>query len=132
MAKAKTSFYIDENVVRRARISAALQGKRDSEVVVCPHLPAELTEVLSRPPISTRVPEAQARAFVRAVREGAVYAPDPRDPPTATRDPKDDYLVALARKTQADLIVSGDRHLWRPRSGHTSSSLVSSPSYSSS
>ena len=31
--------------------------------------------------------------------------------PRLTPDPGDDYLVALARSSHADLIVTGDRHL---------------------
>ncbi|MBB4665057.1 hypothetical protein [Conexibacter arvalis] len=31
--------------------------------------------------------------------------------PSVTRDPADDYLVALARAQQVDAIVSGDRDL---------------------
>lgn len=33
MAKKKVTWYIDEDVVRGVRVSAARQGKRDSEVV---------------------------------------------------------------------------------------------------
>lgn len=33
MAKAKTTVYLDEDVLRRTRIAAARQGKRDSEIV---------------------------------------------------------------------------------------------------
>jgi hypothetical protein len=33
VAKAKTTVYIDEDVLRRARVAAARQGKRDSEIV---------------------------------------------------------------------------------------------------
>lgn len=36
---------------------------------------------------------------------------DPIEPPAMTRDPKDDYLVALARAQTVDAIVSGDRDL---------------------
>jgi predicted nucleic acid-binding protein len=32
-------------------------------------------------------------------------------PPQVCRDPKDDYLVALARSSQADAIVTGDLDL---------------------
>jgi hypothetical protein len=33
MAKVKTTVYIDEDVLRQVRVSAARQGKRDSEVI---------------------------------------------------------------------------------------------------
>jgi predicted nucleic acid-binding protein len=36
---------------------------------------------------------------------------DPLDIPSVTRDPKDDYLVALAREAGADSLVSGDPDL---------------------
>jgi len=38
-------------------------------------------------------------------------AEDPPDPPSVTRDPGDDYLVALAVGAGADALVSGDRDL---------------------
>jgi predicted nucleic acid-binding protein len=38
-------------------------------------------------------------------------APDPEDAPsTRSRDPGDDYLIALAEREQA-VLVSGDHHL---------------------
>lgn len=50
---------------------------------------------------------------------------DPVDVPAITRDPKDDYLVALALRERVDALVSGDRDLldaglgappiWSPR-----------------
>ncbi len=44
--------------------------------------------------------------------------PDPADFERFTRDPNDDYLVALARLHDADVIVSGDRDLleWEEQS----------------
>ena len=36
---------------------------------------------------------------------------DHPDPPAATADPKDDYLVALTRSAGAAALVSGDAHL---------------------
>ncbi len=47
----------------------------------------------------------------RWLRENAEVVDDP--PPLAgiTPDPDDDYLIALARATHADYLISGDRHL---------------------
>jgi hypothetical protein len=33
VAKTKTTVYVDEDVLRRARVAAARQGKRDSEII---------------------------------------------------------------------------------------------------
>ena len=41
----------------------------------------------------------------------AIMANDSPDPPRVTRDPGDDYLVALAVAAGADALVSGDRDL---------------------
>jgi predicted nucleic acid-binding protein len=41
----------------------------------------------------------------------ALMLRDPPDPVAVTRDPNDDYLVALAIAAQADALVSGDRDL---------------------
>jgi uncharacterized protein len=37
--------------------------------------------------------------------------PDPIDPPPVVRDPRDDYLLALALAGRADAIVTGDKDL---------------------
>ena len=36
---------------------------------------------------------------------------DPGEVETETRDPKDDYLIALARTHDVDVVVSGDKDL---------------------
>jgi predicted nucleic acid-binding protein len=41
----------------------------------------------------------------------AVVLRDPPDPVAVTRDPNEDYLVALAVAAQADALISGDRDL---------------------
>jgi putative PIN family toxin of toxin-antitoxin system len=81
------------------------------ELVVSPMLLAELERVLSRPDIHRRITREHAVRVIRALRSGAIEAPDPGEQPSVTRDPKDDYLVALARAAGADFIVSGDRDL---------------------
>ena len=55
--------------------------------------------------------DEQARAFVNALRTGAVVIDDPPGLSGVTPDPKDDYLVALARVADADRLISGDPHL---------------------
>jgi putative PIN family toxin of toxin-antitoxin system len=88
-----------------------LWGRGAFELVVSPLLLAELEEVLRRPRIARRTPVARVRAFLRALQAGGVQVEDPADIPAVTRDPKDDYLLALGRAAGADLIVSGDRDL---------------------
>jgi uncharacterized protein len=79
--------------------------------IVSPTLLEELEEVLRRPKFRRYLSEAEVQTAVRAVGELAEHADDDPAPPTHTPDPADDYLLALAIKADADLLVSGDRHL---------------------
>jgi putative PIN family toxin of toxin-antitoxin system len=94
-------------------------------VVASPSLLAELERVLRRPKFARYVDERTRREFVERVRRHATVVDDPVDAPAVTRDPKDDYLVALALHEGVEAIVSGDRDLldagldtpavWSPR-----------------
>jgi putative PIN family toxin of toxin-antitoxin system len=81
-------------------------------LVVSPLLLAELGEVLSRPKFARWAGDGRAEAYVAGFSARSEHQPDPSQPPPQTvRDPKDDYLVALIRATQADVLVSLDRDL---------------------
>jgi predicted nucleic acid-binding protein len=67
---------------------------------------------------------AEAEALLEGLEARAEVAPDPGPTGAFTSDPDDDDLVALARETGCDAIVSGDHHLldfagpppvWSPR-----------------
>jgi putative PIN family toxin of toxin-antitoxin system len=92
---------------------AVLLAWRRSEIefVVCPALLDELTAVLGRPKLRGRIHEQEADALVSLLRSQAELRADPHVEPGLTRDPKDDFIVALARTTGAALIVSGDDDL---------------------
>lgn len=102
----------------------ALIGDR-IQVLASPALLAELESVLRRPKFAERADERAVREFVGRIRRHVTMVDDPIAPPAATRDPKDDYLVALAVEHGVDAVVSGDRDLldadlgspevWTPR-----------------
>lgn len=82
------------------------------ELVVSPKLLAELEQVLKRPKFRRYVSEARASAYVAAIRSDALDVDDPDAiEQRLTPDPKDDYLVVLARAAGAHVLVSGDPHL---------------------
>ncbi|MGP6156835.1 MAG: putative toxin-antitoxin system toxin component, PIN family [Vulcanimicrobiaceae bacterium] len=83
----------------------------DFELIVCPALLAELESVLLRPKFRGCATDEEVRDYVDLVRRLATVAPDPPARPGLTPDPKDDYLVALARASRVGILVSGDRHL---------------------
>ncbi len=87
--------------VRRGRLA----------LVVCPHLLAELLGVLRREKFRGYVTIEEAEQYVAGLVSHAETLPDPHTVTPTARDPKDDYLIALAREPAADAIVSGDADL---------------------
>lgn len=82
------------------------------QLLASPQLLAELVGVLERPKSSVHVGKGRVEGLIGQVASSANLYTDPT--PSAeslTGDPKDDYLVALARVAQADFLVSGDAHL---------------------
>jgi putative PIN family toxin of toxin-antitoxin system len=81
------------------------------ELIVSPHLLAELERALAYPKLRKRIDAEDARAFVVWLSVSATLCADPVEPSSiSSPDPNDDYLITLAA-TQAALLVSGDAHL---------------------
>jgi uncharacterized protein len=81
------------------------------DLLLSPTLLNELAAALSRDKFRKYVTRSEAMRFVVWIRYAGVLLNDPPRERRLTPDPGDDYLVALAQSTDADLIVSGDRHL---------------------
>jgi len=82
----------------------------DFELVVSEHLLAELGRALRYPKIRSHVSDDEAEAFIELPRGAGTMAHDAASPPRISRDPGDDYLLALARSNAA-VLVSGDQDL---------------------
>ena len=78
--------------------------------VASPRLIEELTSVLARPKFRRWVSLSDVEEFASAVAAKAELHADVPRPPRASRDPDDDYLVALCESTGAQL-VTGDADL---------------------
>lgn len=81
------------------------------ELVVSPHLLDELTVTLLRPKFGRWVSADDAVVFVETLRLSGIVVDDPTNVEPLSRDPDDDYLVALARTAGASVLVSGDADL---------------------
>jgi putative PIN family toxin of toxin-antitoxin system len=110
---------IDVNVLISGVLSAKgssaeiLRASRDGqfELVVSELLLAELNRTLAYPKLRKRIPPEKAAAFANWVRDHDSLAEDPASPPPVrSRDPDDDYLLALAINRRAYL-VTGDQDL---------------------
>jgi len=88
-------------------IEAARAGQL--ALVVSVLLIAELDDVLARERISARL-DAAALGRLRRVLAEAPLVEDPAAE-AVSRDPADDYLIALARTSAAECLISGDKDL---------------------
>ena len=110
---------VDVNVLISGVLSAKgasaeiLRASRDGlfELVISERLLAELNRALSYPKLRKRIPPEKAAVFANWVRDHGILAEDPARPPSvSSRDPDDDYLLALAISRRAYL-VTGDQDL---------------------
>jgi putative PIN family toxin of toxin-antitoxin system len=110
---------VDVNVLISGVLSAKgpsaeiLRASRDGqfELIVSELLLAELKRTLAYPKLRKRIAPEKAAAFANWIRDHAIVAEDPTNlPPIASRDPDDDYLLALAIDRRAYLIT-GDQDL---------------------
>jgi putative PIN family toxin of toxin-antitoxin system len=81
------------------------------EVVISPKLLDELTRALAYPKLRRHISAEEAHAIAGWITDSATTVSDPDQPPRVhSRDPEDDYLIALASAERVAL-VSGDKHL---------------------
>ncbi|MGI8559360.1 MAG: putative toxin-antitoxin system toxin component, PIN family [Solirubrobacteraceae bacterium] len=90
-------------------LDGAIAGR--FELIVSPSLLAELERVLLRAKFRRWLTEREVRQVIAAIVQLGELHEDPPAEPGLTPDPKDDYLVSLARAVDADYLISGDRHL---------------------
>jgi putative PIN family toxin of toxin-antitoxin system len=91
-------------------LDAALDGR--IELVTSPMLLREITSVLSRPRLRKYVSADEATRFVADLAAQTTLLVDQPDPPPVCRDSRDDYLVALAKASGAEAIITGDLDLF--------------------
>ena len=90
-------------------LDAALDGR--IEMVTSPLLLQEIAMVLARPRLQKYLSADEATRFLADLAAQAILLADPEDPPAVCRDPRDDYLVALATAGGAEALVTGDLDL---------------------
>ncbi|HMQ76046.1 MAG TPA: putative toxin-antitoxin system toxin component, PIN family [Flavobacteriales bacterium] len=116
-ARKRVRLVVDVNVL----VSALVRGdghfirdvfnKQRFTVLVSPEFEREFADVVQRPSMRKYFTAQEAeRAMVRVL---GLTERLKNDPPLKAicRDPKDDYLLALAKAAKADLLVTGDDDL---------------------
>lgn len=91
-------------------LDAALDGH--VELITSPSLLQEIASVLARPRLRKYLSADEASRFVADLATQTTLLIDPPGPrPAVCRDPRDDYLVALALASGVDAVISGDLDL---------------------
>lgn len=91
-------------------VDASIDGRW--QPVTSPQLVAELEAVLARDKFRRWLSAEEAHRFAVDVQAISDHVSDPPASPTRmTADPKDEFLVALARVANVVALVSGDPHL---------------------
>jgi len=96
---------------------AATSSSTPTATVVCPHLVDELAGVLHRPKFRPFLTIDESDQAVELLARVAEHHDDPSDVPLWSRDPNDDYLLALAVDAEAAALVSGDKDLTTVEAG---------------
>jgi predicted nucleic acid-binding protein len=114
---------VDPGELKSGLISSGSSGERllvawtegAFEIVVSPKLLEELDQELTRPQMRRFFPASRARGFIEQLRSNGIYLQDPEpDPGAAPRGHPGagrDYLVALAKVSEASFLVSSDPYL---------------------
>lgn len=93
-----------------ALLIRAMQAMR-FEIAICPEILREVGKALRKPYFRDRVPPPEARLAVARISDVAISLEEPDDVEPILRDPRDDYLIALAKAAGAEAIVTGDKDL---------------------
>ncbi len=109
---------VDVNVLISFLIGKRLGGfvaalrRSDFVLLVSPTLLTELLDVAARPRFRKHFPVEFAHQLVVALAEaGESVEVRSTGQATLSRDPKDDYLLLMAKKGKADVLITGDDDL---------------------
>lgn len=108
---------VDCNIFISILIGGSMKPLRDFlfsdqvRLVISGDLLAEIADVDNRPYMHRYFDQEKLLAFIRLLREFADFVDDPSHRPRVSRDPDDDYLLALSKKAKADVLLTGDKSL---------------------
>lgn len=105
-----TNVWISFLIGKRVQRLRSLLAHRQVVVIVAEELLAELTEVVQRPKMARYFAPDKAHELLQYLRlQGEVV--NIVSDVQVCRDSKDNFLLALAQDSQADILVTGDQDL---------------------
>lgn len=94
---------------------ALLEAHREGEfeIVLSPHLLADLDRVLRRDAFEHQAAGGRAAQFVERLASASLFVSEPYDLPRATADRHHDLLVAVTREGGTSYLISSEQELVR-------------------
>lgn len=105
-----TNIWISFLIGKKLSSLQSLLTSGKVELVLCNELIEEIHLVTQRPKLAKYFPQADVErllSFMEVI--GKIYVPAEME--STCRDPKDDYLLALAKSAKADYLLTGDNDL---------------------
>lgn len=105
-----TNIWISFLIGKKLSGLQSLLSSGKVQLVLCQELIEEIYQVTQRPKLAKYFPQAdveQLLSFMEVI--GKLYTPSKIE--ATCRDPKDDYLLALAKGAKADYLLTGDNDL---------------------
>jgi len=116
-ARKRVTLVVDVNVLVSMLINhdaagiKSLFNKQAFRVVISSGLLGELEEVLMRPQFRRYLTVTEAERAVRRIANRSSLVETTFQVRPISRDPKDDYLLALAKAAKVDVLITGDDDL---------------------
>ncbi len=116
-ARKRVTLVVDVNVLVSMLINHDAAGikwlfnKQAFRVMISAGLLGELEEVLMRPQFRRYLTVTEAERAVRRIANRSSLVETAFQVRPISRDPKDDYLLSLAKKGKADFLITGDDDL---------------------
>lgn len=108
---------VDCNVFISILIGGSMKPLRDFlfservELIFSEDLLSEIVQVGTRSHLRKYFDAEKLNGVVSLIREIGELVEDPKTPPKRSRDPDDDYLIAIARTSNSHVLITGDKDL---------------------
>ena len=110
-----TNVFVSSLLVKKGLPAQVLDAWRERRylLIISPAIISEIRATLNYPRIRRKyaVTDEDVEQLVALLERDALVVPGDADVAGSVRDPADEMVLACAVEAQADVIVSGDRHL---------------------
>jgi putative PIN family toxin of toxin-antitoxin system len=105
-----TNVWISFLIGKKLSSLKSLLSNQSIQIVISDELIEEIKEVTNRPKLRKYFPQEQVEDFINLLRIISIKH-SIKVIESISRDPKDDFLLAISKETKAEFLVTGDNDL---------------------